>query len=120
MTDANDAGSHDTGSPDAGSPGEDGYDGPAELVLDGEAPVSIEVSLRGHFDPISGSYRWYGLRRRRCRRRPARRIRRPLARPAHARTARSRPACPMSTRGGRPRVEGFGSAPFEVLNTVAD
>ena len=47
-------------SDDHDSSGEDGYDGPAELVADGQVhPVAIEVSLRGHFDPISGSYRWY-------------------------------------------------------------
>ncbi|MBH5333466.1 DUF4873 domain-containing protein [Streptomyces pactum] len=38
---------------------EDGYRGPATLVIDGvEHPVS--VLLRGHFQPIDGRYHWYG------------------------------------------------------------
>ncbi len=38
---------------------EDGYRGPATLIIDGrELPVKVE--LRGHFQPIDGRYRWYG------------------------------------------------------------
>ena len=119
MTDANDAGSHDTGSHDAGSQDEDGYDGPAELVLDGEAPVSVEVSLRGHFDPISGSYRWYG---RVAAGADVARLVASGARSLVLRTPHGEVTTGLSDVDpwGRPRVEGFGSAPFEVLNTVAD
>lgn len=42
---------------------DEGYDGPAELLLgDGEAArtVSVDVTLRGRFQPIDGRYRWYG------------------------------------------------------------
>ena len=39
---------------------DDGYDGPAELIVDGDQTVPVTVTLRGHFDPISGSYYWYG------------------------------------------------------------
>jgi len=38
---------------------EDGYGGPATLVVDGVSlPVTVE--LRGYFQPIDGFYRWYG------------------------------------------------------------
>jgi hypothetical protein len=95
---------------------EDGYDGPAELI-DGAATVPVEVQLRGHFDPISGKYSWYG---------------RVAVTPevttlvAHgARKVRLRtPHAEVETAlsdvdpWGRPRVEGFGVAPFEVLTSV--
>jgi hypothetical protein len=38
---------------------EDGYRGPATLVMD-TVELAIEVDLRGHFQPIDGRYRWYG------------------------------------------------------------
>lgn len=38
---------------------DEGYDGPATLVVEGrERPVA--VMLRGHFQPIDGFYHWYG------------------------------------------------------------
>jgi hypothetical protein len=97
---------------------EDGYDGPAEL-LDGDAVLPVEVTLRGHFDPISGKYSWYG---------------RVAASPelaalvaAGARKLRLRtPHAEVDTAlsdvdpWGRPRVEGFGAAPFEVLTSIPE
>lgn len=38
---------------------EDGYAGPATLVVDG-AEVAVNVVLRGRFEPIDGRYHWYG------------------------------------------------------------
>lgn len=38
---------------------EDGYAGPATLVLD-DRELTVEVELRGHFQPIDGRYHWYG------------------------------------------------------------
>jgi Domain of unknown function (DUF4873) len=38
---------------------DDGYSGPATLVLDG-AELDVNVVLRGHFEPIDGRYHWYG------------------------------------------------------------
>ncbi len=97
---------------------DDGYDGPAQLVHQAGA-VDVAVTLRGHFDPISGHYRWYG---------------RVAASPQvadlaaeGARTVRLRtPHGEVATKltdvdpWGRPRVEGFGAAPFEVLDALPD
>ncbi|HYS40317.1 MAG TPA: DUF4873 domain-containing protein [Pseudonocardiaceae bacterium] len=38
---------------------EDGYTGPATLIVD-EHELAVEVVLRGHFHPIDGRYHWYG------------------------------------------------------------
>ncbi len=38
---------------------EDGFDGPAILVVDGEE-LAVTVHLRGQFQPIDGRYQWYG------------------------------------------------------------
>ena len=38
---------------------EDGYAGPATLTLDG-TPLTVEVTLRGNFEPVDGRYHWYG------------------------------------------------------------
>jgi cation diffusion facilitator CzcD-associated flavoprotein CzcO len=43
------------GEPDSG----DGYLGPAMLAVNGSR-FSIQVELRGHFEPIDGRYHWYG------------------------------------------------------------
>jgi hypothetical protein len=40
---------------------DDGYRGPATLVLEGhDEPFDVEVTLRGHVEPLDGRYRWYG------------------------------------------------------------
>jgi hypothetical protein len=97
---------------------EDGYEGPAELI-DGDDVVAVDVKLAGHFDPISGSYNWYG---------------RVAASPAVADlvAAGSRkvvlrtPFASVETAlsdvdpWGRPRVEGFGATPFEVLDHLPE
>jgi hypothetical protein len=38
---------------------EEGYTGSAALVF-GSDEVSVEVELRGYFQPIDGRYHWYG------------------------------------------------------------
>ncbi|GAA3540941.1 DUF4873 domain-containing protein [Amycolatopsis ultiminotia] len=38
---------------------EDGYAGPATLVVD-DVALPVELELRGHFQPIDGYYHWYG------------------------------------------------------------
>jgi hypothetical protein len=95
---------------------EDGYDGPAEL-LDGAAVVPVTVKLAGHFDPITGKYSWYG----RVAASPE------VAALVAASTRRVRLRTPhreVETAlsdvdpWGRPRVEGFGEAPFEVRTTL--
>jgi hypothetical protein len=98
--------------------GEDGYDGPAELI-DGDTHVAVEVKLGGHFDPISGSYSWYG---------------RVAASPAvtalvdggSRQVVLRTPFAQVETAltdvdpWGRPRVEGFGATPFEVLDHLVE
>jgi hypothetical protein len=97
---------------------DDGYRGPAELV-DGERVVPVDVTLTGQFDPISGSYRWYG---------------RVAASPQVTALVDSgvravvlrTPFASVDTAlsdvdpWGRPRVEGFGATPFEVLDHVPE
>jgi hypothetical protein len=92
---------------------DDGYDGPAELVV-GDEVVRVSVRLTGHFDPIRGSYHWYG---------------RVAASPSVAALAGRRVILrtPHGEVGtglsdvdpwGRPRVEGFGAVPFHVADSL--
>lgn len=97
---------------------DDGYDGPAELI-DGDTRVPVRVTLAGHFDPVSGKYSWYG---------------RVAASPEVAALVESgsrslvlrTPHGDVETRlsdvdpWGRPRVAGFGAAPFAVLDRLDD
>jgi Domain of unknown function (DUF4873) len=97
---------------------DDGYQGPAELIAE-ERVVPVDVTLTGQFDPISGSYHWYG---------------RVAASPqvaalvdSGARTVVLRtPVASVETAlsdpdpWGRPRVEGFGATPFEVLDHLPE
>jgi hypothetical protein len=100
----------------AAHPDDDGYDGSAELI-DGDTTVPVEVTLRGHFDPISGSYNWYG----RVAASPevaslvASGARKVVLRTPHAEVQTS---LSDVDPWGRPRVEGFGDAPFEVVQTI--
>ncbi len=38
---------------------EDGYAGPARLVI-GDDAIDVEVVLGGHLEPLDGRYHWYG------------------------------------------------------------
>jgi uncharacterized protein DUF4873 len=101
---------------DDAPPDHDGYDGPAEL-LDGERVVPVTVTLRGHFDPISGRYSWYG------RVAAAPEVTALVAggkRAVRLRTPWAEVDTALSDVDpwGRPRVEGLGATPFEVLDTV--
>jgi hypothetical protein len=99
-----------------GFDGDDGYDGPAELV-DGETVVAVTVSLRGHFDPISGSYSWYG----RVGAQPdVTRLVASGARTVVLRTPHGTVETALSDVDpwGRPRVEGLGRPPFGVLDEL--
>jgi hypothetical protein len=97
---------------------DDGYTGPAELLVDGVA-VAVEVKLAGHFEPISGKYRWYG----RVTGSPqvaelvANGARAVLVRTPHG---QAETALSDVDPWGRPRVEGFGRPPFPVLTSVPD
>ena len=97
---------------------EDGYEGPAELI-DGETHVAVEVKLGGHFDPISGSYNWYG---RVAASPQVRDLVNGGARKVVLRTPFAEVETALSDVDpwGRPRVEGFGSTPFEVLDHLVE
>jgi hypothetical protein len=93
---------------------DDGYEGSAELIADG-AVVAVQVRLAGQFEPVRGTYHWYG---------------RVAAAPEVAALAGQRvelrtPHGTVATLladvdpWGRPRVEGFGAAPFPVATTLA-
>jgi len=97
---------------------EDGYEGPAELI-DGDRHVSVKVTLGGHFDPISGSYNWYG-------RVAASPDVTALVESGSRKVVLRTPFAQVETAlsdvdpWGRPRVEGFGSTPFEVLDQLPE
>ncbi len=97
--------------------GEDGYRGPAELI-DGDDVLGVEVTLAGHFDPISGHYCWSG-------RVAASDAVTALAGGGARSVVLRTPYASVRTKladvdpWGRPRVEGFGETPFAVLDTVA-
>jgi hypothetical protein len=100
------------------APADDGYDGPAELI-DGDTVVPVSVTLSGHFDPITGKYSWYG--------RVAADPRVGALVDAGARQVRLRtPHAEVETTlsdvdpWGRPRVAGFGAAPFAVRSALPD
>lgn len=95
---------------------EDGYTGPAEII-DGERAVAVTVKLAGHFDPISGSYNWYG----RVDATPeVAALVESGARPVVLRTPHGEVDTKLSDVDpwGRPRVEGFGATPFPVVDTL--
>jgi hypothetical protein len=96
---------------------EEGYDGPAEIELDGGASGALatiaDVVLRGALDPAGGRYRWWG------RVSAASGLAEALA--AGSRTGRIRTPGGQAdaTFGdvdpwGRARVEGSGAPPFGV------
>ena len=89
----------------------DGYAGPAEL-LTGAAAVPAQVTLTGRFDPLCGSYHWYG----RVAASPE--LAALVGRSVVLRTPQGSAETKLTDVDpwGRPRVEGFGAVPFEVLD----
>jgi hypothetical protein len=97
---------------------DDGYEGPAELVVD-DAAIAVTVTLAGQFDPITGSYSWYG------RVASSPQVAQLVADGARKVVLRTPHAAVETTLSdvdpwGRPRVQGFGAAPFAVLTTLPD
>ncbi|MFF7360783.1 DUF4873 domain-containing protein [Streptomyces sp. NPDC008125] len=39
---------------------DDGYEGPAVLVVEDRAEFTLRARLTGRFQPLDGRYRWYG------------------------------------------------------------
>jgi hypothetical protein len=100
----------------AATPDEDGYRGPAELI-NGDDTIAVQVDLAGHFDPISGKYSWYG---RVAAAPEVTALVDSGARTVTLRTPHGEVGTALSDVDpwGRPRVEGFGPAPFEVLDSL--
>ena len=99
-------------------PDDDGYTGPAEL-LDGARTVAVDVLLRGHFDPISGKYSWYG---RVAASPDVADLVKDGARDVVLRTPHGEVPTTLTDVDpwGRPRVEGSGAAPFPVLTEIPE
>jgi len=95
---------------------EDGYTGPATLTLDGTS-LTVEVTLRGNFEPVDGRYHWYG----RVQADPALSVgaRKPGV---VLRTPFGEAAGTLSDPDpwGRYRITGTSRPPFEVPMTLAD
>ena len=90
---------------------DDGYAGPATVQV-ADRSVEVTAKLAGAFDPISGKYHWYG-------RVSATLDLAPLAgKPVTLRTPHGAVETTLADLDpwGRARVEGFGTAPFEVLD----
>ncbi|MGH8862870.1 MAG: DUF4873 domain-containing protein [Jatrophihabitantaceae bacterium] len=95
---------------------DDGYDGAAELV-DGDTVVPVSIRLAGQFDPVLGSYHWYG------RVAASAEVAALVAAGASSVVLRTPHGAVVTTLSdvdpwGRPRVAGFGAAPFEVRQDV--
>lgn len=92
---------------------DDGYEGPASLHA-GDTVIEVQVRLAGRFEPITGSYHWYG------RVAPSAGVEALLGRRVLLRTPQGSAETTLSDVDpwGRARVEGFGTAPFEVATTL--
>jgi hypothetical protein len=95
---------------------EDGYAGPATLTLD-DTSLTVEVVLRGNFEPVDGRYHWYGRVRSHPdlavgARKPSVVVRTPFG---EARGTLSEP-----DTWGRYRITGTSRPPFEVPVSLAD
>lgn len=92
---------------------DDGYEGPASLHA-GDTVIEVQVRLAGRFEPITGSYHWYG------RVAPSADVEPLLGRRVLLRTPQGGAETTLSDVDpwGRARVEGFGTAPFEVATTL--
>ncbi|HEX6357724.1 DUF4873 domain-containing protein [Actinophytocola sp.] len=95
---------------------EDGYTGEATLIVDGTS-LTVEVVLRGNFEPVDGRYHWYG----RIQANPGLSVdgRKPSV---VLRTPFGSAAGTLSDPDtwGRYRVTGTSRPPFEVPVTLAD
>jgi hypothetical protein len=77
----------------------------------------VQVTLRGQFEPITGSYHWYG---RVTASREVAALVGTGGRTVRLRTPHGEVETSLADVDpwGRPRVEGFGRAPFEVRDDV--
>jgi cell division protein YceG involved in septum cleavage len=97
---------------------EDGYTGAATLVVDDKS-FTVQVELRGHFQPIDGYYHWYG------RISPHEELHQLLdgnKREAEIRTPEGYARGELSDRDpwGRYRILGTSTPPFTVPTELAE
>lgn len=92
---------------------DDGYEG-AATIESGDIVVDVQVRLTGQFEPISGSYHWYG------RVGPCTELEPLVGGRVVLRTPHGSAETVLADLDpwGRARVEGFGTAPFEVVTTL--
>jgi hypothetical protein len=97
---------------------EDGYTGPATLVVDG-TELEVEVELRGHFQPIDGYYHWYG---RLAQHDALDDLVKGRKKPGELRTPEGSARGELSDPDpwGRYRILGTSTPPFTVPTTLAD
>jgi hypothetical protein len=96
----------------------DGYEGSAALTVDGRE-FTVDVELRGHFQPIDGRYHWYGRVRPHDELAAAVHGRK---REAVLRTPDGEAAGELSDPDtwGRYRITGSSTPPFPVAKTITD
>ena len=93
---------------------DDGYTGPAELIADDGTVIPVQVTLAGQFEPVRGAYHWYG------RVTAAAEVTALAGRRVRLRTPHGSVTTLLADLDpwGRPRVEGFGAAPFPVMTSL--
>lgn len=97
---------------------EDGYRGPATLLLDG-TELTVTAVLRGNFEPVDGRYHWYG------RLEPSDELTERLG-PRKGQAVLRTPAGEAEgtlsdpDTWGRYRISGTSRPPFEVPTSLAD
>jgi hypothetical protein len=91
---------------------EEGYAGPATLIVGG-AELAVEVVLRGQFEPIDGHYHWYGRIGARDGLSVGAAVLRTTLGEAEGQLSDPDP-------WGRYRITGTGRPPFPVATSLAD
>jgi hypothetical protein len=97
---------------------EDGYQGPATLVVD-STELTVTVTLSGHFEPIDGKYHWYG-RIQPCEELTSLLGSRKAKAQLHTPTGKADGQLTDPDPWGRYRITGTSHPPFKVPTTLTD
>jgi Domain of unknown function (DUF4873) len=95
---------------------EDGYTGPATFTMD-DTSLTVEVVLRGNFEPVDGRYHWYGRIQRHPSLSDGLRKLDVVLRTPHG---EAKGTLSDQDTWGRYRVTGTSRPPFEVPVSLAD